>query len=228
MKRILALTLAGMMVCSATAMAAPSASASDVAGNATTSESAGTDTASDTAVSASDAIIASIAQEAAQENKSVGEYTNNAVVSLPGVSEVVPMAQGGHVIINGAPSNVIFFLAKPSTATISQAKTQAQAVGGKILNVVTTRSSVVGKFKTAQVNFYAKGVKAGQNIKVYQLINGQWIALEVVEIREDHVVINMTQHGILAFIEVPEVVVGGTPVAGGTTTAATVVGVPAA
>ncbi|MDE7404219.1 MAG: hypothetical protein K2M81_03840, partial [Lachnospiraceae bacterium] len=112
----------------------------------------------------------------------------------------------GHVIINGAPSNVTFFLTKPSAAEVTSAKSQAQILGGKVLNVVGTTSRVMTKFSTAQVNFYAKGIKAGQFIKVYQLIDGVWVELEVSEIREDHVVVNMTSHGILAFIEVPEVI----------------------
>ena len=78
-----------------------------------------------------------------------------------------------------------------------------RSLGGKVLNVVGTTSQVVGKFGTAQVNFYAKGVKAGQLIKVYQMVNGQWVELTVAEIREDHVVVNMTSHGTLAFIEMP-------------------------
>jgi len=133
----------------------------------------------------------------------VGEYTNNAVVDVPVLTQVTPLGQGGHVIINGAPSNVVFFLTKPSAAVVASAKSQAAALGGKVLNVVGTTSQVVGKFGTAQVNFYAKGVKAGQLIKVYQMANGQWVELTVAEIREDHVVVNMTSHVTLAFIEVP-------------------------
>lgn len=49
------------------------------------------------------------------------------------------------------------------------------------------------------------GVTAGQNIQVYQYdyINGQWTSVAVAEIREDHVVVDMTSLGVLAFIEVP-------------------------
>ena len=67
------------------------------------------------------------------------------------------------------------------------------------------KASITG-FNTATVNFYLKGIKAGQNIKVYQLVNGQWVELTVSEIREDHVVVDMTSLGTLAFIEVPVVV----------------------
>ncbi len=45
---------------------------------------------------------------AADENKSVGEYMNNAVVAAPGLDNAVPVSQGGNVIINGQPSNQTF------------------------------------------------------------------------------------------------------------------------
>ena len=175
MKKLVALALAGAMICALPVCAAESPSAAVVASSASTVEAA------------------------ASAGKSVGEYTNNAVVDVPGLTEVTPLGQGGHVIINGAPSNVTFFLTKPSAEAVTSAKS-------KVLNVVGTTSQVITEFGTAQVNFYAKGVKAGQFIKVYQLINGVWVELEVSEIREDHVVVNMTSHGILAFIEVPEVI----------------------
>ena len=199
MKKLVALALAGAMICALPVCAAESPSAAVVASSASTVEAA------------------------AAAGKSVGEYTNNAVVEVPGLTEVTPLGQGGHVIINGAPSNVTFFLTKPSAAEVTSAKSQAQILGGKVLNVVGTTSRVITEFGTAQVNFYAKGVKAGQLIKVYQLINGVWVELEVSEIREDHVVVNMTSHGILAFIEVPEVIGAAeeTKVTAGPRTAAT-------
>lgn len=65
-------------------------------------------------------------------------------------------------------------------------------------------ASVTG-FNTATVNFYLQGIRTGQNIKVYQLVNGQWVELTVTEIRDDHIVVDMTSLGTLAFIEVPAV-----------------------
>ena len=192
MRRSIAFALAGVMLCALPVCAAPSPSAAVVA----------TTTA---AVTEESSVPATVQEAAAAQGNSGGDYTNNAVVSVPGLSEVTPMGQGGHVIINGAPSNVIFFLTKPSAAAVASAKSQAAVLGGKVLNVVTTTSQVVGKFGTAQVNFYAKGVKAGQLIKVYQFVDGEWVELTVAEIREDHVVVDMTSHGTLAFIEVPAV-----------------------
>lgn len=135
------------------------------------------------------------------EKKTVGEYVNNAVAELPGVSNVVPVAQGGSVIINGAPSNQTFSVLKPADGAVSVAKTYASSLGGTVLNVVKVDASV--GFNTATVNFYMPGVTAGNNIKVVQLVDGQWSDVAVAEVRADHVVVDMTSLGTLAFIEVP-------------------------
>lgn len=188
MKKVIALSLACVMAFSLPVTAAGSPSAEAVVAS----------TASETV----DGIPASVATAAASEGKTVGEYMNNAVVSVPGLEEATPLAQGGHIILNGAPSNVTFNLGKPAATAVKAAKEQAAALGGKVLNVVEVKSSI-GKFSTARVNYYMKGIKAGQVVKVYQLVNGSWVELTVAEIREDHVVVDMTSLGTLAFVEIP-------------------------
>ena len=140
---------------------------------------------------------------ASEENKSVGEYMNNAVVAAPGLENAVPISQGGNVIINGAPSNQTFSVLKVLSGHTDAAKAQAAAIGGRVLNVARIDASVY--FDTATVNFYMPGVTAGQNIQVYQYdyVSGQWISVAVAEVREDHVVVDMTSLGVLAFFEVP-------------------------
>ncbi len=188
LKKVIALALAGAMVVSMPVMAATSPTASAVASQAVV--------ATTTTVPMSETPIGIAA---AEEGKTVGEYMNNAVTELPGLTDVTPVAQGGHVIINGAPSNQTFSVLKPHYAYVTSAKTFANSIGGKVLNVATIKASV--SFNTASVNFYAKGVKAGQNIKVYQYVNGSWVEVEVAEIRDDHVVVNMKSLGTLAFIQ---------------------------
>ncbi|MBD5394247.1 MAG: hypothetical protein HDR23_00130 [Lachnospiraceae bacterium] len=197
MKKLLAMTLAGVMVFSMPVLAAtsPSADSHSTVSSQTSSNSVSAVTAS--------SVSASIAQAAAEENKTVGEYMNNAVTEVPGLEEAAPLGQGGHVIINGAPSNQTFSVMKPDRKSVDLAKSQAAVLGGKVLNVAQIQASV-NNFETATVNFYLQGIKAGQIIKVYQLIDGEWVELTVTEIREDHVVVNMTSLGTLAFIEVPE------------------------
>ncbi|MCM1386245.1 MAG: hypothetical protein NC231_02870 [Bacillus sp. (in: Bacteria)] len=153
------------------------------------------------AVVASTAAV-TVAEAAAAENKSVGEYMNNAVTEVPGLDEVTPLGQGGHVIINGAPSNQVFSVLKPEREAVTSAKAYADTLGGKVLNVAKINASIQ-KFNTATVNFYLKGIMAGQNVKVYQLINGVWVELTISELRQDHVVVDMTSLGTLAFVELP-------------------------
>lgn len=197
MKKMLALTLAGAMTISMPVLAATSPTADSYS---TASPASGTAVSAVTASS----VPHSVAKAAAEENKTVGEYMNNAVTQIPGLDAVVPLGQGGHVIINGVPSNQTFAVMKPTAENVNLAKTQAAALGGTVLNVAQIKAAVTG-FDTATVNFYLQGIKAGQNIKVYQLVNGQWVELTVKEIRDDHIVVDMTSLGTLAFIEVPVV-----------------------
>lgn len=197
MKKMLALTLAGVMAVSMPVMAATSPTADSY------STASPSSAATVSAVTAS-GVSHSVAKAAAEENKTVGEYMNNAVTEVPGISSVVPLGQGGHVIINGVPSNQTFSVLKPIAENVNLAKAQAAALGGTVLNVAQISASVTG-FNTATINFYLQGIRTGQNIKVYQLVNGQWVELTVTEIRDDHIVVDMTSLGTLAFIEVPAV-----------------------
>ena len=192
MKKILALTLAGTMALSMPVLAAtsPTADSYSTSGAAAVS-----------AVTAS-SVPQSVVKAAADENKTIGEYMNNAVTEVPGLEEVVPLGQGGHVIINGVPSNQTFSVLKPVRQDVDSAKAHAVSLNGKVLNVAQVKASVTG-FDTAQVNFYLKGLKSGQNVKVYQLVDGVWVELSVAEVRDDHVVVDMTSLGTLAFVELP-------------------------
>lgn len=181
MKKFLVLTLAGMIAFSVPVHAADSPTAQAVVASAVT----------ETVVDAAEA-----------ENKTVGEYMNNAVTEVPGLDNATPLGQGGHVIINGAPSNQTFSVLKPERKEVDSAKAYADALGGKVLNVAKINASI-RSFNTATVNFYMKGILAGQNIKVYQLVNGEWVELTISELREDHIVVDMTSLGTLAFIEMP-------------------------
>ena len=204
MKKVFALVMAGAMVVSMPVMAATSPTASAVASQAVVASTAPSAPAAPGVVVPPNGLSSeetAVTSAAAAEGKTVGEYMNNAVTKLPGLENVTPVGQGGHVIINGAPSNQTFSVLKPHYAYVSYAKTLANSLGGKVLNVATIKASV--SFNTATVNFYAKGVKAGQNIKVYQYVNGSWEEIEVTEIRDDHVVVNMKSLGTIAFIELP-------------------------
>lgn len=224
--KLIALSLAGAMVFSTPVLAAPSPTVSGSSSSSSTSSSS-TPTLTEAeiveieAARAEAALQAEFAREsganalaaeatgipmataiaADEEGKTVGEYMNNAVTEVQGLDNATPVAQGGKVIINGAPSNQTFSVLKPYLAEVNSAKTQAAALGGSVLNVARIDASI-GGFNTATVNFYMPGVAAGNNIQVYQLVDGQWSSLNVSEIRKDHVVVDLTSLGTIAFIEV--------------------------
>ena len=70
------------------------------------------------------------------------------------------------------------------------------------MNVVSI-SIPNANFSVATVNFYLKGLAEGTKIVAKQYINGQWVEVEVVEVREDHVVLNLEKSGAIAFVAVP-------------------------
>ena len=114
------------------------------------------------------------------------------------------VAQGGHVQINGGKSNVTFTLAAPTSGVLSSANKYANSVGGTLLHCVTTSSPGVS-FKTAQVNFTVTGVFANDTIAVYQLQGKNWVQVLVSSVTDNHVTVNLTQHGPLAFVRVAAV-----------------------
>ena len=136
---------------------------------------------------------------AAEVNMSVGEYTNNAIVSTPGLSstDTLPVGQGGKIIVNGVATNMTVTLRKVDAATVKSAKAAAT---GKILNLVNAKLPVA-KGNTVTVNFYVKGLAGTENVTVFQLVNGEWVPVTVKEIRLDHIVLDLTQSGPVMFVQ---------------------------
>lgn len=144
-----------------------------------------------------------IVNGAIDEDKLVDEYMNNAVTGIWAMDKVVPVAQGGKVVVDGVESNMTFSVLKPELSRVYSAKDFAATLGGHVLNVVKVDVPAELKFTTANVNFYTPGIVTGQNVKVYAYANGSWVESNVTEVRDDHVVVDVTSEGILAFIEVP-------------------------
>ena len=125
-------------------------------------------------------------QEAAStRGMTAGEYYNNAIVSTPGVAK-----------------NLTATLAKVDKATAEGAKAQAGALGGTLLNVVKV-GFPGANYNTATINFYLKGLANGAKVAVKQFVNGVWVDVEVVEVRADHVVLNLVNSGAVAFVQLP-------------------------
>lgn len=183
MKKLIALvSAAAVLVMPMAVCAAPSPSAGAVV-------AASTQSAQNSAVETA----------AAEVSMSVGEYTNNAIVSTPGLSttDTLPVGQGGKIIVNGVATNMTVILRKVDAATVKAAKT---AETGKILNLVNAKLPVA-KGNTVTVNFYVKGLAGTENVTVLQLVNGEWVPVTVKEIRLDHIVLDLTQSGPVMFVQ---------------------------
>ena len=183
MKKLIALvSAAAVLVMPIAVCAAPSPSAGAVV-------AASTQSAQNSAVETA----------AAEVSMSVGEYTNNAIVSTPGLSatDTLPVGQGGKIIVNGVATNMTVILRKVDAATVKAAKTAAT---GKILNLVNAKLPVA-KGNTVTVNFYVKGLAGTENVTVLQLVNGEWVPVTVKEIRLDHIVLDLTQSGPVMFVQ---------------------------
>lgn len=211
MKRFLALIVTGIMVCGACLVvsAAPgdSVSGNSVSGNSADSGSESpmsAEEAANAAAFAADVSTAGVTAEVytaiLESGLTAEEYFSNSILSVPGLDTVTPVGQGGQILLDGKSSNVTISMRKPLPAHVDAAKSQAAALGGQVLNVVNMQANV--SFGTATVNFYMPGVKTGQNIQVYRYANGQWIGMNVAEVRDDHVVVDMNSLGVVAFIQV--------------------------
>lgn len=144
-----------------------------------------------------------VAQAAAAEGKTVEEYANNAVISVPDFPEQLPTAQGGGIVIDGTVTNERFELTKPTKTDVALGKQLAESLNGlKFLSVVGTKGTRKD-FNSAIVNFYVKGIKEGTSIVCYELVDNKWVLVPVLQVYKDHVIVNMAKHGKLMFYEVP-------------------------
>ena len=151
----------------------------------------------------SDIGVPAITVQAINEDKLVHEYMANAVTGIWDMDSVIPVAQGGDVILDGQKSNVTFPVLKPELSRVYSAKDLAASLGGSVLNVVKVETHV--GFGVANVNFYMPGITGAENIHVYTYneATNTWAELNVTEKRADHVVVNLTGTGVLAFIVTP-------------------------
>ena len=189
MKKFIAVLSIAVLFSQTAVFAAPSPSAKAVVASTNPAASEGFSNTSDQ-------------QLAAERGMTAAEYYNNVVKSAPGVENAMPVGQGGKIIINGVATNLTATLAKVDKKVAADAKAQAASLGGTLLNVVKV-SFPGANYNTATINFYLKGLADGKKVVAKQYVNGVWIDVEVVEVRADHVVLNLTNSGAVAFVELP-------------------------
>lgn len=132
-------------------------------------------------------------QLAKAADKSAGEYNNNAVVKTPGIENTTPVAQGGNLVIDGRVTGATAMISKVTAAFVDSA---CAVQDGTVLNVVDVQFPA----DEAVVNFYMPGVAEDAGITAMQYVSGTWVDVEVIEVRADHVVLDLTSNGVVAFI----------------------------
>ena len=138
---------------------------------------------------------------AIEEDKVISEHMNNAVIDVWDMDGemVQDLAIGQGAVLDGVEApGLTFDLVKPDLKRVYAAKELAQGKGS-LLTVVNVHTHA--GYGTAQITFYAPGVKADQAITVYQRITDEeWAAVPTV-VTDDHVTVEITDNTHLAFIE---------------------------
>ncbi len=125
----------------------------------------------------------------------------NTVTKAPGLDCVVPVGQGGKLVIGGCKTRATFVMRETTSAKVSSAKILAAQIGGVVKNVVETYAPGV-RFGSCQVDFKVYGCKTGDLYKVYQMgANGTWQEVKVDEIRDGHIICTVYKTGTFAFIK---------------------------
>ena len=125
----------------------------------------------------------------------------NTVTKAPGLDCVIPVGQGGKLVICGTKTRATFVMRETTSAKVDSAKVLAAQVGGSVKNVVETYAPGV-RFSTAQVDFKVYGAHDGDIYRVYQMVSkGNWQEVQVDDVHEGHVICTVNKTGTFAFIK---------------------------
>ncbi len=132
--------------------------------------------------------------------KSLPEYTSNAVAEMDGVRDQAKIASGSNMVTEGKETNATCVVDKVDVAAIRYAQQKAEQVGGTMLTVVALSAPGVN-LVDAQVALRIEGVKAGDAVTAYRSVEGEWVAVTVTAVADDSVTIDFPQKGIYTFIK---------------------------
>lgn len=132
--------------------------------------------------------------------KSLPEYTSNAVADMDGVRDQAKIASGSNMVTEGKETNATCIVDKVDVAAIRYAQKKAEQVGGTMLTVAELSAPGV-HLENAQVALRIEGVKAGDAVTAYRSVSGNWVAVNVVAVADDSVTIEFPEKGIYTFIK---------------------------
>lgn len=144
--------------------------------------------------------LANIDTLAARVDKSLPEYTSNAVAEIQGAEDIAAAASGSDLIIEGEETNATCIVDKVDLGAIAYAKNKAAQIGGSMLTTVELSAPGVNH-KNAQVVLTVLGVKASDAVSVFRCVKGEWKEVNVTAVADDKVTFEFEAHGIYTLIK---------------------------
>ena len=132
--------------------------------------------------------------------KSLPEYTSNAVAEMDGVYDLAVVASGSNMVTEGKETNATCIVDKVDVGAIRYAQQKAVQVGGSMLTVVELSAPGVN-LVDAQVTLAVEGVAAGDAVSVYKCVKGEWEAVNVAAVADGSVTIAFDSQGIYTIIK---------------------------
>ena len=132
--------------------------------------------------------------------KSLPEYTSNAVADMDGVYDLAVVASGSNMVTEGSVTNATCIVDKVDVTAIRYAQQKAAQVGGNMLTVVNLSAPGVN-LVDAQVTLAVEGVNAGDAVSVYKCVKGEWEAVDVAAVADGAVTIAFDFQGIYTLIK---------------------------
>lgn len=132
--------------------------------------------------------------------KSLPEYTSNAVAEMDGVRGNLKTASGSDMVTEHKATNATCVVDKADVTAIRYAQKQAAQVGGTMLTAVELTAPGVN-LVDAQVELRVEGVKAGDAVSAYKCVKGDWVAVNVAAVADDSVTIAFDFQGVYTLIK---------------------------
>lgn len=133
-------------------------------------------------------------------DKSLPEYTSNAVADMDGDRNIAAIASGSDMVTEGKTTNATCIVNKADVTAVRYAQKQAKQIGGTMLDVVELSAPGVN-LVNAQVKLRVEGVKTGDAVSVYKCVKGDWVAVTVAAVADDSVTIAFDSEGIYTLIK---------------------------
>lgn len=145
--------------------------------------------------------------DAGNRDMSSAEWNNNAVLNTPGMDLSLPVSVGqGSVVIGGEKTNITPTIEKADAAFVDSINREKDGILLNLFHVSYPSTD------DAEITFDLPGLNGGNNIVVYQYINGVWTEVEMKEVRDGHVTLHMQGDGVVAFMLEPVENLAGRPV----------------